>query len=128
VLGSCLWHHPRRPSCRVAIVRCLFFAAEWRYHPICTFPLSPQNGVTALERMMPSTVFPWPEPARPMMFYVQLGQEEISASGSSYLNRTGAARKSLWVDPYSSFHLFASFAVCRMVVLGNPVSAPLEAS
>ena len=40
---------------------------------------------------MPGTVFPWPEPDRPMMFYVQLGQEEISASGSSYLNRTGAA-------------------------------------
>ena len=44
---------------------------------------------------MPGTVFPWPEPDRPMMFYVQLGQEEISASGSSYLNRTGAALAAL---------------------------------
>lgn len=25
--------------------------------------------------------FPWPNPDKPMMFYVQLGQEEISASG-----------------------------------------------
>ena len=48
-----------------------------------------QNGVTARERLLPGAVFPWPEPDRPMMFYVQLGQEEISGSGSSYLNRTG---------------------------------------
>lgn len=48
-----------------------------------------QNGVTARERLMPGALFPWPLPERPMMFYVQLGQEEISASGSSYLNRTG---------------------------------------
>jgi superfamily I DNA and/or RNA helicase len=32
----------------------------------------------------------WPAPGRPMMFYTQLGQEEISPSGTSYLNRTGA--------------------------------------
>ncbi len=35
-------------------------------------------------------LFPWPTD-RPHMFYVQLGAEEISASGTSYLNRTEAA-------------------------------------
>lgn len=35
----------------------------------------------------------WPAPGRPMMFYTQLGQEEISPSGTSYLNRTGACCK-----------------------------------
>jgi len=35
-------------------------------------------------------LFPWPTD-KPAMFYVQLGSEEISASGTSYLNRTEAA-------------------------------------
>lgn len=49
-----------------------------------------QNGVTQAERSLPSLAFPWPAPQRPMMFHVQLGMEEISASGTSYLNRLGA--------------------------------------
>ena len=40
---------------------------------------------------MPSVNFPWPAPQRPMMFYVQLGQEEMSVSGTSYLNRLGGS-------------------------------------
>ncbi|KAJ0252749.1 DNA2/NAM7 helicase-like [Hirschfeldia incana] len=47
------------------------------------------NGVIVIERQ--GIEFPWPVPTRPMFFYVQLGQEEISASGTSYLNRTEAA-------------------------------------
>ena len=34
--------------------------------------------------------FPWPVPDTPMMFWCNLGQEEISASGTSYLNRSEA--------------------------------------
>lgn len=49
-----------------------------------------QNGVGAAERSAPGVAFPWPAPGRPLMFYAQLGQEEISPSGTSYLNRTGA--------------------------------------
>ena len=40
--------------------------------------------------IQPQVLFPWPTD-RPHMFYVQLGSEEISASGTSYLNRTEAA-------------------------------------
>ena len=49
-----------------------------------------QNGVTALQREDRSS-FPWPNPSLPTFFYASLGQEEISSSGTSYLNRTEAA-------------------------------------
>jgi regulator of nonsense transcripts 1 len=52
-----------------------------------------QNGVSAAERSLPSVAFPWPDPDKPMMFYSQLGNEEISASGTSFLNRTGALQR-----------------------------------
>ena len=31
--------------------------------------------------------FPWPNPEKPMFFWCSTGQEEISSSGTSYLNR-----------------------------------------
>ena len=31
--------------------------------------------------------FQWPQPDKPMFFYVTQGQEEIASSGTSYLNR-----------------------------------------
>merc|ERR1739838_863808 len=34
--------------------------------------------------------FPWPNPMKPMFFYHSVGTEEISASGTSYLNRCEA--------------------------------------
>ena len=49
-----------------------------------------QNGVTALQREDQSS-FPWPDPSLPTFFYASMGQEEISSSGTSYLNRTEAA-------------------------------------
>ena len=49
-----------------------------------------QNGVTAAERSKAAVAFPWPDAEKPMMFYSQLGTEELSVSGTSYLNRTGA--------------------------------------
>lgn len=71
---------------------------QYRMHPaLSEFPSNSfyegtlQNGVTVNERQSSGIDFPWPVPNRPMFFYVQLGQEEISASGTSYLNRTEAA-------------------------------------
>lgn len=45
------------------------------------------NGVTIAERQKSLVSFPWPEREKPMMFYSAFGYEEISASGTSYLNR-----------------------------------------
>ncbi|KAL3619416.1 Regulator of nonsense transcripts 1-like protein [Castilleja foliolosa] len=71
---------------------------QYRMHPaLSEFPSNSfyegtlQNGVTINERQSPGIDFPWPVPNRPMFFYVQMGQEEISGSGTSYLNRTEAA-------------------------------------
>lgn len=49
-----------------------------------------QNGVTMQERIRRDVDFPWPVADSPMMFWSNLGAEEISASGTSYLNRTEA--------------------------------------
>eukprot|EP00117_Sycon_ciliatum_P034570 scpid22067/ scgid26360/ Regulator of nonsense transcripts 1; ATP-dependent helicase RENT1; Nonsense mRNA reducing factor 1; Up-frameshift suppressor 1 homolog len=49
-----------------------------------------QNGVTEAERLRPNLDLPWPNPEVPMFFFTTQGQEEISASGTSYLNRTEA--------------------------------------
>lgn len=71
---------------------------QYRMHPaLSEFPSNSfyegtlQNGVTMAERIQPGLNFPWPQPDKPMLFYVQLGQEEISVTGTSYLNRTGQA-------------------------------------
>ncbi|XP_024518735.1 regulator of nonsense transcripts 1 homolog [Selaginella moellendorffii] len=71
---------------------------QYRMHPcLSEFPSNSfyegtlQNGISMNERLSSGTDFPWPVPTRPMFFYVQMGQEEISASGTSYLNRTEAA-------------------------------------
>ena len=50
-----------------------------------------QNGVSADERKVNNLAFAWPVPAVPMFFYCSVGQEEYSASGTSFLNRTEAA-------------------------------------
>ncbi|KAF8146921.1 AAA domain-containing protein [Mycena galopus ATCC 62051] len=50
-----------------------------------------QNGVTIPERLCKNVDFPWPVPDMPMSFYQNLGQEEISSSGTSFLNRTEAS-------------------------------------
>lgn len=71
---------------------------QYRMHPcLSEFPSNTfydgtlQNGVSADERVHPSTGFPWPNRHRPMFFYSSVGQEEVSASGTSYLNRTEAS-------------------------------------
>ena len=76
---------------------------QYRMHPcLSEFPSDMfyegklQNGVAAAERALPAVAFPWAVPKRPMLFYCQLGAEEIAPSGTSYLNRTGAVFFCLW--------------------------------
>ncbi|PPQ99227.1 hypothetical protein CVT24_009246 [Panaeolus cyanescens] len=71
---------------------------QYRMHPcLSEFPSNMfyegtlQNGVTAPERLRKNVDFPWPAPDTPMFFYQNLGQEEISSSGTSFLNRTEAS-------------------------------------
>ena len=66
---------------------------QYHMHPaFSTFPSSIfydgtlQNAVTAAERQL-KIVFPWPSQECPMFFWYTPGQEEISSSGTSYLNR-----------------------------------------
>lgn len=71
---------------------------QYRMHPcLSDFPSnmfyegSLQNGVTMQQRLRRDVDFPWPVGDTPMMFWSNLGNEEISASGTSYLNRTEAS-------------------------------------
>ncbi|KAF1777274.1 P-loop containing nucleoside triphosphate hydrolase [Phytophthora cactorum] len=71
---------------------------QYRMHPFLSeFPSNEfyegdlQNGVAASERQLSSVDFPWPNPNKPTFFYICLGAEEISSSGTSYLNRTEAS-------------------------------------
>lgn len=71
---------------------------QYRMHPcLSEFPSnmfydgSLQNGVTMAQRLRRDVDFPWPVQDTPMMFWSNLGNEEISASGTSYLNRTEAS-------------------------------------
>ena len=49
-----------------------------------------QNGVAAHERIYPGVDIPWPDPTKPMFFYISTGNEEMGNSGTSFLNRTEA--------------------------------------
>ena len=67
---------------------------QYRMHPcLSKFPSNMfyegtlQDGVTAPERLRRNVNFPWPVPDTPMFFYQNLGQEEVSSSGKSFLNR-----------------------------------------
>ncbi|KAL4085992.1 ATP-dependent helicase NAM7 [Phytophthora ramorum] len=71
---------------------------QYRMHPFLSeFPSNQfyegelQNGVSASERQLSNVDFPWPNPNKPTFFYICLGAEEISSSGTSYLNRTEAS-------------------------------------
>lgn len=78
-------------------IRPIRLQVQYRMHPcLSSFPSntfyegSLQNGVTSEERLLPHSKFPWPDPLKPMLFYCVNGQEEISGSGTSYLNRAEA--------------------------------------
>jgi regulator of nonsense transcripts 1 len=78
---------------------------QYRMHPaLSEFPSnmfyegSLQNGVTESDRQLLNLPgftgkedFPWPVQNKPMFFYSITGMEEISASGTSYINRTEAS-------------------------------------
>ncbi|WWD07260.1 hypothetical protein V865_005357 [Kwoniella europaea PYCC6329] len=71
---------------------------QYRMHPcLSEFPSNMfyegtlQNGVTAPERLRKNVDFPWPVSDTPMFFHQNLGTEEISSSGTSFLNRTEAS-------------------------------------
>ncbi|GFO35773.1 regulator of nonsense transcripts 1 [Plakobranchus ocellatus] len=79
-------------------IRPIRLQVQYRMHPaLSSFPSNIfyegtlQNGVTAADRIRPGLDFPWPQPDKPMFFYSTFGTEEISSSGTSYLNRTEAA-------------------------------------
>ncbi|CAO1597754.1 ATP-dependent RNA helicase [Xanthoria calcicola] len=85
---------------RLVILGCapIRLNVQYRMHPcLSEFPSnmfyegSLQNGVTMQQRLRPDVDFPWPVRDAPMMFWSNLGNEEISASGTSYLNRTEAS-------------------------------------
>lgn len=70
---------------------------QYRMHPfLSAWPSSTfyegtlQNGVAVSHRLRPGD-FPWPVADKPMLFYNCVGYEEISGSGTSYLNRTEAS-------------------------------------
>lgn len=70
---------------------------QYRMHPcLSDFPSNVfyegalENGVGAAERTRRSLDFPWHNPDSPMMFINCTGKEEISGSGTSYLNRSEA--------------------------------------
>ncbi len=81
-------------------IRPIRLQVQYRMHPcLSEFPSnsfydgSLQNGVTVGERIRRSLDFPWPQgPETPMLFLSCFAPEEISASGTSYLNRTEASQ------------------------------------
>jgi regulator of nonsense transcripts 1 len=79
-------------------LRPLMLNIQYRMHPcLSEFPSNMfyqgnlQNGVTVESRIRKDVDFPWPMMEMPMMFWANMGNEEISASGTSYLNRTEAS-------------------------------------
>lgn len=71
---------------------------QYRMHPcLSEFPSDTfydgalQNGVSMAERTQAALEFPWPRLDAPMMFLVSKGTEELSASGTSYINRSEAS-------------------------------------
>lgn len=84
-------------------VSCLKPAADCCSTGFCTVPfVCSQNGqwlsslmgsvasfpsLVIADRVKKGFDFQWPQPDKPMFFYVTQGQEEIASSGTSYLNR-----------------------------------------
>jgi regulator of nonsense transcripts 1 len=72
----------------LSFVQPIRLQVQYRMHPcVSEFPSNMfyegtlQNGSGVGDRLMRGVDFPWPNPDKPMMFYAQLGAEEISASG-----------------------------------------------
>ncbi|KNH07326.1 mRNA decay factorlike protein [Perkinsela sp. CCAP 1560/4] len=78
---------------------------QYRMHPAisafpsdCFYEGTLANGVTNTERLREEHLFVWPNPSRPVLFYDNTSQEELSGSGTSYLNRKEAAVIALFVN------------------------------
>jgi len=78
-------------------IRPIRLTVQYRMHPaLSAFPStmfyegSLQNGVSAADRRSPVDHFPWADSETPMIFWSQTGPEEVSATGTSYLNRVEA--------------------------------------
>lgn len=109
-------------------VRPTRLTVQYRMHPgLSEFPSDAfyegalQNGVSAAERVYPGVALPWPVPTRPMLFLTQLGQEEISPTGTSYLNRAGALARAACVHVCHALHVKHRAAVLHVEV--NPAGA-----
>jgi len=79
-------------------IRPIRLQVQYRMHPcLSKFPSMTfyegtlQNGINKEDRLMSDFHFPWPQPQKPMFFYHSLSAEEMSASGTSFLNRTEAS-------------------------------------
>ena len=77
--------------------RPLRLQVQYRMHPaLSVFPSnvfyegSLQNGVSEVDRQLNSIDFAFPVSNKPMTFWNTNGQEELSSSGTSYLNRVEA--------------------------------------
>ncbi|CAI5437489.1 unnamed protein product [Caenorhabditis angaria] len=71
---------------------------QYRMHPVLSaFPSnafyegSLQNGVSESDRILQGVDWQWPVSNRPSFFWSCYGAEEMSSSGTSFLNRTEAA-------------------------------------
>ena len=78
-------------------IRPIRLQVQYRMHPsLSAFPSnafydgSLQNGVSDIERTRPEIDFKWPDPSNPMFFLIHYGNEEVSPSGTSFLNRSEA--------------------------------------
>lgn len=79
-------------------VKPLMLQIQYRMHPeLAVFSSNTfyegelQNGISAKDREA-KTAFAWPNPERPILFWHVHGFEELSASGTSYLNRIEAEK------------------------------------
>ena len=132
-------------------VRPIRLQVQYRMHPcLSEFPSNTfyegtlQNGVTEAERTQHQVAFPWPVPSKPLMFYVSSGSEELSASGTSFLNRTEAANCEKIVThflragvtpgqigvitPYEGQRLYLSQYMCRNGTLRQELYQEVEVS
>lgn len=91
---------------------CCHVQVQYRMHPcLSEFPSNTfyegalQNGVTESDRLHSNALFPWPDADHRHMFVQQAGTEEISSSGTSYVNRQEAATVEKIVTRFLSFGL-----------------------
>ena len=76
-------------------IRPIRLEVQYRMHPLLAIFSSNffyegclQNGVQEADRKIKGFEFNWPQPDKPMFFYCSQGNEELSSSGTSYINRT----------------------------------------